>query len=87
MDFRIEELSTIIKERDAHQSNAKYLGNVIMDRDEENMVLRGALRKCLDALDTCTPGDYSTGSVCDPYFDERMVDLAINAANTALGDE
>lgn len=39
-----------------------------------------------DALDTCQPGDYTTGHVCHPYFDEAKVDAAIKALK-AEGDD
>ena len=42
--------------------------------------LRGALKRCREAFDSCTPGDYSTGHVTHPYFDED----AVNAAQDLL---
>lgn len=38
----------------------------------------------LEALDSCYPGDYSTGHVIPPYFDESAVESAIAAANNHM---
>ncbi len=38
-------------------------------RDE----LLESLKKCFDALESCTPSDYSTGHIIYPSFDESLV--------------
>ena len=45
---------------------------------------RELLQQALDALETCTPADYSTGHVIHPSFDDRLVDAAIVALEEAL---
>lgn len=39
---------------------------------------RAAMREALEALETCDPGDWSTGHVIHPSYDERSVDAAIS---------
>ena len=46
---------------------------------------REAMRLALEALNSCTPGDWSTGHVIDPYHDEKLVDAAIAALEGTLG--
>lgn len=43
-----------------------------------------ALRLALEALESCTPGDTSTGHVIHPSFDENAVSAAIEAVEAAL---
>ena len=43
-----------------------------------------AARKALEALETCTSGDYSTGHVIHPYHDEAKCFAAEDALRTAL---
>lgn len=52
----------------------------LADAQAEIARLRGALKRCREAFDSCTPGDYSTGHVIHPYFDED----AVNAAQDLL---
>ena len=52
----------------------------LADAQAEIARLRGALERCREAFDSCTPGDYSTGHVIHPYFDED----AVNAAQDLL---
>lgn len=42
------------------------------------------LKLALEALETCCAGDYSTGHVIDPSFDEDAVNEAITAIEEAL---
>lgn len=42
------------------------------------------MRKALEALDSCTPGDYSTGHVIGPSYDEKAVGEAIIALRAEL---
>jgi hypothetical protein len=44
------------------------------------------LRQILDALESCTPGDYSTGHVIDPSFDETAVNAAIATVTSAISE-
>ena len=46
-----------------------------------------ALRLALAALETCTPGDYSTGHVMNPWYDEWGVEKAITACREALAQK
>lgn len=46
--------------------------------------LRAALTVALAALESCTPGDYSTGHVIHPEFDEQAVESAYCLAQAAL---
>ncbi len=46
-----------------------------------------ALRLALAALETCTPGDYSTGHVMNPWYDELGVEKAITACREALAQK
>ena len=46
--------------------------------------MRKALKLALEALETCCAGDYSTGHVIDPSFDEDAVNEAITAIKEAL---
>lgn len=52
----------------------------LADAQAEIARLRGALERCREAFDSCTLGDYSTGHVIHPYFDED----AVNAAQDLL---
>jgi hypothetical protein len=47
---------------------------------------RNAMKAALEALNSCTPGDWSTGHVIDPYHDEKLVDAAIAALEEELGE-
>jgi len=38
--------------------------------------LRGQVKLLREALETCEPGDYTTGFKCDPHFDEEKVRAA-----------
>lgn len=49
--------------------------------------LREAAQQALEALDTCNGGDYSTGSVVHPSFDETAVEAAITALSAALAEQ
>lgn len=42
------------------------------------------LQQALDALETCTPGDYSTGHVIHPWHDDALIDAAIDALRAHL---
>ena len=46
-----------------------------------------ALQMALAALETCTPGDYSTGHVMYPWYDEWGVEKAIIACREALAQK
>ena len=46
--------------------------------------MKEALKLALEALETCYAGDYSTGHVIDPSFDEDAVKEAITAIKEAL---
>ena len=46
-----------------------------------------ALKQALDALETCTPGDYSTGHIMNPWYDEWGVEKAIAACRAALAQK
>ena len=46
--------------------------------------MKEALKLALEALETCCAGDYSTGHVIDPSFDEDAVNEAITAIKEAL---
>ena len=46
--------------------------------------MKDALKLALEALETCCAGDYSTGHVIDPSFDEDAVNEAITAIKEAL---
>jgi hypothetical protein len=48
--------------------------------DQRITALESALRQAREALESCSQGDYSTGHVIDPSFDEDLV----NAARTAI---
>ena len=52
----------------------------LADAQAEIARLRDALERCREAFDSCTPGDYSTGHVIHPHFDED----AVNAAQDLL---
>jgi hypothetical protein len=43
-----------------------------------------ALRLAREALESCTPGDYTTGHVIHPWHDEAKVDAALAAIDAAL---
>lgn len=45
------------------------------------------LRQALEALESCTPGDYSTGHVISPSYDESNVEAAITAIKDALAEQ
>ncbi len=45
---------------------------------------RKILQQALEALETCDEGDYSTGHVIHPSFDEKAVDAAITALRAHL---
>ena len=51
---------------------------------EELHEAQKAMRLALEALNSCTPGDWSTGHVIDPYYDEKLVDAAIAALEKEL---
>jgi hypothetical protein len=43
-----------------------------------------AMKQALDALESCTPADISTGHVVWPSYDEQAVAQAITALRTAI---
>lgn len=43
-----------------------------------------AMKQALEALESCDTGDYSTGHVLPPSFNERDVDAAITALRAAI---
>src|SRR5574343_355155 len=45
-----------------------------------------AMKKMVAALETCVDGDYSTGHVIHPSFDEKAVDEAIAAGRAAIAE-
>ena len=45
---------------------------------------RALLEQALEALDSCTPGDYSTGHVIHPSYGEYSVNAAIEAIRAHL---
>ena len=49
--------------------------------------MKEALKLALEALETCCAGDYSTGHVIDPSFDEDAVNEAITAIKEALAQD
>ena len=52
--------------------------------NDKVMRQQDVMRLALEALNSCTPGDWSTGHVIDPYFDEKMADAAIAALEGSL---
>jgi hypothetical protein len=46
--------------------------------------LREVALSARNAMESCTPGDYSTGHVIHPYFDEAAVNDALDAIDAAL---
>ena len=46
-----------------------------------------AMRKALEALETCSYGDYSAKHVVDPSFDGDAVEAAIESLNAALAQQ
>jgi hypothetical protein len=50
------------------------------------MNLREAAQQALEALESCTPADTSTGHVVWPSYDEQAVAQAITALRTALAE-
>ena len=49
--------------------------------------LQEAARKALEALETCSYGDYSAKHVVDPSFDGDAVEAAIESLNAALAQQ
>ena len=49
-----------------------------------NAWMHGALLKAQAALESLTPGDYSTGHVVHPSFDERLCAIAEGAIASAI---
>ena len=47
---------------------------------------RATLEQLIESLETCSPGDYSTGYVIHPSFDAKAVDAAITAGRAALAN-
>ena len=45
-----------------------------------------AMKQALDALESCTPADTSTGHVVWPSYDEQAVAQAITALRTAIAE-
>ena len=50
------------------------------------MVSIATLEQLIESLETCSPGDYSTGYVIHPSFDAKAVDAAITAGRAALAN-
>lgn len=53
---------------------AAELRRLVAEREAD----RAAMREALEALETCDPGDWSTGHVIHPSYDESSVDAAIS---------
>lgn len=77
---RVEDSSGAWLERHKVQGLVERADAELADAQAEIARLRGALKRCREAFDSCTPGDYSTGHVIHPYFDED----AVNAAQDLL---
>ena len=50
------------------------------------LIDRATLEQLIESLETCSPGDYSTGHVIHPSFDAKAVDAAITAGRAALAN-
>ena len=50
------------------------------------LIDRATLEQLIESLETCSPGDYSTGYVIHPSFDAKAVDAAITAGRAALAN-
>lgn len=50
------------------------------------LIDRATLEQLVDALGTCSQGDYSTKHAIDPSFDEDAVNAAITAGRAALAN-
>ena len=48
---------------------------------------RAAMEQALEALESCTPGDYTTGHVVHPSFDLAAVHKAHTALTAALAND
>ena len=76
---RIEELERKVASRDAEVAKLKddneYLYVAAIERDQ----LREQVKMLRDALLTCSVGDFSTGHVIPPSFDEKLVEEALAA--------
>lgn len=65
--------ATALFDRFVSLANAMQKGAVSTDTKD------AALKLARDALDSCQPGDYSTGHVIAPSFDEQLVSDALTA--------
>ena len=50
------------------------------------LIDRATLEQLIESLETCSPGDYSTGYVIHPSFDAKAVDAAITAGRASLAN-
>jgi len=55
-----------------------------MDAGEESEMSIEAMKQALEALESCTPEDTSTGHVVWPSYDEQAVEKATTALRTAI---
>jgi len=89
---RIEELERKVASRDAevvsltNQRDYEYVRaeNAEQERDQfeqERDQLREHVTMLRDALLTCSVGDFSTGHVIPPSFDEKLVEEALAATD------
>lgn len=76
---RIEDLERKVASRDAEVAKLKddneYLYVAAIERDQ----LREQVSLLREALLTCSVGDFSTGHVIYPSFDEKLVEEALAA--------
>ena len=56
----------------------------VRDAEKENDQLREQVRMLREALLTCSAGDFSTGHVIYPSFDEKLVEEALAATEPKI---
>jgi hypothetical protein len=74
-------LGAIIGKWPGNETDDEIL-KALQELDGPEKHLRKSLEIAREALESCVPGDYSTGHVCHPYFDEDKVREALRALST-----
>jgi len=83
MAYSAKEVSALCPEQIA-QASPRHIQSVLEELKATVAAQTDLLKQAYVALDTCYRGDYSTGHVIHPSFDETLVDAAHAAIAKAL---
>lgn len=84
MSYTVKQVTELCPRRIAQESSRVHIQSVLEELQATVATQTELLKQAHAALDTCYRGDYSTGHVIHPSFDEELVDAAHAAIAKAL---